>query len=94
MNSDAVSVPIPYLFHLARMFNFLYMKQFVCRQNYVGLFGWSMAKNRKNIVLTSTEADAMAVYQATGMAAIALPRGISTLPQQVGITLINCIITN
>ncbi|XP_067937283.1 twinkle mtDNA helicase-like [Watersipora subatra] len=52
------------------------------RHHYVGLFGWNLAKNRKSVVLTSSEADAMAVYQATGMAAIALPRGSSTLPQQ------------
>lgn len=52
------------------------------RTNYNGLFGWPVARNRKHVVLTSSEADAMAVYQETGVAAIALPRGISTLPQE------------
>lgn len=49
----------------------------------MGLFGFHVALNRNHVILTGSEADAMAVYQSTGVPAIALPRGITTLPQEV-----------
>ncbi|XP_070566841.1 twinkle mtDNA helicase-like [Ptychodera flava] len=51
---------------------------------YSGLFGWHLiGKDVTYVVLTSSEADAMAVSQSTRVPALALPRGISVLPQEV-----------
>jgi len=48
------------------------------------VFGLDTVKVGSNeVILTSCEFDAMAVFQETGKAAIALPRGFSTLPQEV-----------
>ena len=55
-----------------------------CRSDYHGLFGWGAVKSEdKEIVLTANEFDAIAVNQATGLRAVALPKGDSVLPQQV-----------
>ena len=56
---------------------------YIFRRDYFGLFGFHLAGNKRNIVLTGSEVDAMAVYQSTGIPAITLPRGITTLPQEV-----------
>ena len=56
---------------------------YIFRRDYFGLFGFHLAGNKRNIVLTGSEVDAMAVYQGTGIPAITLPRGIITLPQEV-----------
>ena len=56
---------------------------YIFRRDYFGLFGFHLAGNKRNIVLTGSEVDAMAVYQSTGIPAITLPRGVTTLPQEV-----------
>ncbi|CAH0476726.1 unnamed protein product [Peronospora belbahrii] len=49
-----------------------------------GLFGWNtVPRAAKEIVLTEGEFDAMAVHQATGMAAVSLPNGCQSLPPSV-----------
>uniref|UniRef100_M4BHJ2 SF4 helicase domain-containing protein n=1 Tax=Hyaloperonospora arabidopsidis (strain Emoy2) TaxID=559515 RepID=M4BHJ2_HYAAE len=49
-----------------------------------GLFGWNTVPAAANeLVLTEGEFDAMAVYQATGMAAVSLPNGCQSLPPSV-----------
>ena len=50
----------------------------------MGLFGWQLARDKKSVVITSSEVDAMAIHQKTGQAAISLPKGHSSLPQEVG----------
>ncbi|ESO82182.1 hypothetical protein LOTGIDRAFT_135083 [Lottia gigantea] len=49
----------------------------------LGLFGWNLVNDIKEIVLTSTEKDAMAIKQATNQVALTLPKGPSILPQEV-----------
>ncbi|KAI0231150.1 Twinkle protein, mitochondrial [Lamellibrachia satsuma] len=54
------------------------------RLDYHGLFGWGTMKSEdRELVLTANEFDAIAVSQATGLRAVALPKGDSVLPQQV-----------
>jgi hypothetical protein len=51
-----------------------------------GLFGLHLLQGKaRQVVVTATELDAMAAYQARpgGMLALALPRGDSMLPQNV-----------
>jgi hypothetical protein len=49
-----------------------------------GLFGWhTVAHDATEIIITEGEFDAMAVYQATGRAAVSLPNGCRSLPMQV-----------
>jgi twinkle protein len=49
-----------------------------------GLFGWhTVPPEATEIVLTEGEFDAMAVHQATGMAAVSLPNGCRNLPVDV-----------
>jgi twinkle protein len=49
-----------------------------------GLFGWNTVPTAANeLVLTEGEFDAMAVHQATGMAAVSLPNGCQSLPPSV-----------
>ncbi|KAL4138865.1 hypothetical protein PRIC2_002368 [Phytophthora ramorum] len=49
-----------------------------------GLFGWNTVPTAADeIVLTEGEFDAMAVHQATGMAAVSLPNGCQSLPPSV-----------
>ncbi|KAI9922146.1 hypothetical protein PsorP6_000201 [Peronosclerospora sorghi] len=49
-----------------------------------GLFGWNTVPTGANeLVLTEGEFDAMAVHQATGMAAVSLPNGCQSLPLSV-----------
>jgi hypothetical protein len=56
----------------------------------LGVFGLNMlTKGVTEVVLTANELDAMAVYQETKAAAIALPLGYSALPQEVGCFFIN-----
>lgn len=43
----------------------------------------NLTKDKHNIVICGSEADAMSVYQSTGVPAVSLPRGITTLPQEV-----------
>lgn len=46
-----------------------------------GFFGWhTIPANCKSLVITEGEYDAMAVYQATGVPAISLPNGATSLP--------------
>ncbi|ELU13663.1 hypothetical protein CAPTEDRAFT_220406 [Capitella teleta] len=48
------------------------------------LFGWHLMKPKhKSVVLTASEWDAMAIYQVTGVPALALPRGSAFLSQKV-----------
>ena len=55
-----------------------------CRVGYEGLFGLDVIQPRHTeVVLTASEFDAMAVHQATGLPAVALPKGDSTLPLKV-----------
>lgn len=50
----------------------------------LGLFGLkTLTKDVTEIVLTSTEMDALAVYQETKAPGLALPSGFSSLPQEV-----------
>uniref|UniRef100_A0A914XDP4 SF4 helicase domain-containing protein n=1 Tax=Plectus sambesii TaxID=2011161 RepID=A0A914XDP4_9BILA len=52
-------------------------------QYYSGIFGWHMVRpSDKKVVVTTNERDAMAVYDATGELAVALPRG-EKVDQQV-----------
>lgn len=54
------------------------------RVDYNGLFGWNLINSSQDdIILTSSEFDAMAIYQETGCPAVALPKGISILPQKI-----------
>ena len=56
------------------------------RIGYEGLFGLSTVLPRHTeVVLTGSEFDAMAVNQATGLPALSLPKGDSTLPLRVRI---------
>jgi len=56
-------------------------RQLEPRQGDVGLFGWSTVPlNASELVLTTNELDAMAVWQSTGRPAVALPMGTSLLP--------------
>ncbi|KAF4134621.1 AAA domain [Phytophthora infestans] len=49
-----------------------------------GLFGWNtVPATAQELVLTEGEFDAMAVHQATGMAAVSLPNGCQSLPPSV-----------
>ncbi|ETI36361.1 hypothetical protein F442_17360 [Phytophthora nicotianae P10297] len=49
-----------------------------------GLFGWNtVPTTAQELVLTEGEFDAMAVHQATGMAAVSLPNGCQSLPPSV-----------
>eukprot|EP00794_Sanderia_malayensis_P018240 gene18240-20059_t len=49
-----------------------------------GLFGYHCTSNdATQVVITSSELDALAVHQATGVNAVALPNGISQLPPEV-----------
>jgi len=49
-----------------------------------GFFGLHLVpEDSKSIIITEGEYDAMAVYQATGLPAISLPNGASSLPLQV-----------
>ncbi|OWY95358.1 Twinkle protein, partial [Phytophthora megakarya] len=49
-----------------------------------GLFGWNTVPTAADeLVLTEGEFDAMAVHQATGMAAVSLPNGCQSLPPSV-----------
>ncbi|CAI5733448.1 unnamed protein product [Hyaloperonospora brassicae] len=49
-----------------------------------GLFGWNtVPAAASELVLTEGEFDAMAVHQATGMAAVSLPNGCQSLPPSV-----------
>ena len=58
-----------------------------CRVGYEGLFGLDVIQQRHTeVVLTASEFDAMAVHQATGLPAVALPKGDSTLPLKVKTT--------
>ena len=58
-----------------------------CRVGYEGLFGLDVIQQRHTeVVLTASEFDAMAVHQATGLPAVALPKGDSTLPLKVSTT--------
>jgi hypothetical protein len=48
------------------------------------MFGWKMVKRQHTeLVLTASELDAMLITQQTGAAALALPRGDTTLPHKV-----------
>ncbi|XP_074642291.1 twinkle mtDNA helicase-like isoform X2 [Tubulanus polymorphus] len=54
------------------------------RLNYHGLFGWNtILPQNKEVVLTSNEFDALVVQQEGKMQALSLPKGCSTLPQEV-----------
>jgi len=54
------------------------------RQGFLGLFGWNTVDpDAKEVVLTSTEFDAIAVNQATSYPAISLPLGTNSLPPEV-----------
>ena len=56
------------------------------RIEFHGLFGLNTIKSsHKEVVLTASEFDAMAVHQATGKPALALPKKDSILPQKVSI---------
>jgi hypothetical protein len=56
----------------------------VCRVDYDHMFGWKMVKRQHTeLVLTASELDAMLITQQTGAAALALPRGDTTLPHKV-----------
>ena len=58
-----------------------------CRVSYKGLFGLDVIQQRHTeVVLTASEFDSMAVHQATGLPAVALPNGDSTLPLKVNTT--------
>lgn len=49
-----------------------------------GLFGWNTVSSAADeLVLTEGEFDAMAVHQATGLAAVSLPNGCQSLPPSV-----------
>ena len=49
-----------------------------------GLFGWhTVPHNATELIITEGEFDAMAVYQATGRAAVSLPNGCRSLPMEV-----------
>ncbi|KAF1785135.1 P-loop containing nucleoside triphosphate hydrolase [Phytophthora cactorum] len=49
-----------------------------------GLFGWNtVPTTAQDLVLTEGEFDAIAVHQATGMAAVSLPNGCQSLPPSV-----------
>ncbi|GMF16707.1 unnamed protein product [Phytophthora lilii] len=49
-----------------------------------GLFGWNTVPTAADeLILTEGEFDAMAVHQATGMAAVSLPNGCQSLPPSV-----------
>ncbi|KAL7553107.1 hypothetical protein ACHAWF_016365 [Thalassiosira exigua] len=49
-----------------------------------GLFGWhTVPADAVEVVVTEGEFDAMAVYQATGRAAVSLPNGCRSLPAEV-----------
>ena len=49
-----------------------------------GLFGWhTVPHNATELIITEGEFDAMAVYQATGKAAVSLPNGCRSLPMEV-----------
>ncbi|KAK7487905.1 hypothetical protein BaRGS_00020806, partial [Batillaria attramentaria] len=53
------------------------------RSGVLGLFGFNtLTKDVSEVVLTSRELDAMAVYQETRAPALALPAGFSSLPQE------------
>ncbi|PVD31422.1 hypothetical protein C0Q70_06834 [Pomacea canaliculata] len=50
----------------------------------LGLFGFNtLSDGTKEVVLTSTELDALAVFQETQTPSLALPNGFSSLPQEV-----------
>lgn len=49
-----------------------------------GLFGWAAASaTDTEVILTNSEIDAMAVYQATRILALALPKKGTVLPIEV-----------
>ena len=55
-----------------------------CRIDYYGLFGWDRVKpTDTEVILTTSEIDAMIIHQETGRLAVALPKGDSILPQKV-----------
>ena len=57
---------------------------FSSRVDYFGLFGIHLIKpSDKTVILTSCEFDAMIIHQETEHVVLALPKYISTLPQQV-----------
>ncbi|CAG5135355.1 unnamed protein product [Candidula unifasciata] len=59
-------------------------ESYIPRTGTTGVFGLdTVAPTTTDVVLTSSEVDAMAVVQETKMAAIALPRGYNSLPQEV-----------
>ena len=61
-----------------------YVDLVVSRSGVLGLFGLNtLPKDLTEIVLTSTEMDALAVYQETKAPVLALPAGFSSLPQEV-----------
>ncbi len=54
------------------------------REGPYGLFGWnSVPRNAKEVVITASEFDAIAVNQSTKLPAVALPSGTSSLPPEV-----------
>lgn len=54
------------------------------RQGFLGLFGWNTVDSeKKEVVLTSNEFDAIAVSQSTMYPAISLPMGTNSLPLEV-----------
>ncbi|XP_050418809.1 twinkle mtDNA helicase-like [Patella vulgata] len=59
-------------------------ESFLPRTSPRGLFGWNMINDdTSEIVLTNSEVDAMAVFQDTKIAALALPKGYNVLPQEI-----------
>lgn len=54
------------------------------RQGFLGLFGWNTVDpEAKEVVLVSTEFDAMAVSQSTSYPSVSLPLGTNSLPPEV-----------
>ena len=61
----------------------------VCRLEFSSVFGWHLIKQQhERLVITASEWDAMMVHQATSFPVIALPRGDSSLPQKVSVSVI------
>ena len=53
------------------------------RAGILGLFGWStVSPDTAEMVLTTSEANAMAVYQETRVPALSLPKGFTVLSQE------------
>ncbi|KAL5016821.1 hypothetical protein ScPMuIL_006410 [Solemya velum] len=59
-------------------------EQNIPRSGRMELFGWSQgSEGTGDLILTTTEMDAMIVHQELGAASLALPRGYSILPQEL-----------